>query len=574
MKHKASAAILFLAATCTATTKAFAVDAPQNQKSTKDVLQKWCPSGDCGRGRANAEPTALGIPTLDTDLINKLVKQRVRESIAEGVRKSIRKEVLTDDLRVADDFADALVGLIWSDAKVASRSQVVALAFVRAGLTALTEEAFSSRLATCTDSAAANDSIQNRKARLNAVYEGLAASRAVGRLGFTAATGIDQIKEPGCKAVAVTVRDFADITVLRSLLPTKAPTDLKNSNATLTCIDPKDETKVKEALSKIADPTARNRAQKLFTIMSASGSGSTIDTALDASNSAINLLTQNTAAAFDACTDQFASYATASSTLSTLSSQGLGGERVEDVKNVLELVSNSCTSEDCSLATEIISRTLGKSGLRRGDFVVFGKKIALAMQPFVNLKKDSFTRLIIDELPNAINDPGNAPSTVDATSLSAAILRKADLDRSTGLYLRATVGAGYIAQEVSVGGEAAAPAAYEELGVGYRWSASADVRHGPHFVASGLIHRITQNKVARDGIFVGPGWSLNIARIIDISANVGLMSNARDEAEQARGPYGAALIGLQLPLVDYLDAIANQNSSVESKSEASTSRNQ
>lgn len=62
-------------------------------------------------------------------------------------------------------------------------------------------------------------------------------------------------------------------------------------------------------------------------------------------------------------------------------------------------------------------------------------------------------------------------------------------------------------------------------------------------------------------MFVGAGGSINFYRLVDLSANVGILVDARDNGES---PRLAFTVGLQLPLIDYIQALTSGSGTTSS----------
>ena len=124
-----------------------------------------------------------------------------------------------------------------------------------------------------------------------------------------------------------------------------------------------------------------------------------------------------------------------------------------------------------------------------------------------------------------------------------------------GLYLRATVGTGYALFAGTGSRESATTTSvHEELGLGYRWHAGP-VLHGPHAIVSGLLYNILEDDETSNRVFLGVGYSANLYRLVDVSASIGRMTDLEGTSDDY-----AALIGLQIPLFDYLSALQSGDS--------------
>ena len=151
--------------------------------------------------------------------------------------------------------------------------------------------------------------------------------------------------------------------------------------------------------------------------------------------------------------------------------------------------------------------------------------------------------------------------SIDASAATSSMLTEYSDQSATGLYLRATIGTGYIC--TSHHGQCEV-SAWEELGGGYRWPfcASRHVTHGFHGIVSGLLHQIVTPNYGANHLFVGVGWSFNFYRILDLSATVGALFDVAHGPE----PQAAVFVGLQVPLADYLQALTSGSSAPQVQS--------
>jgi len=161
--------------------------------------------------------------------------------------------------------------------------------------------------------------------------------------------------------------------------------------------------------------------------------------------------------------------------------------------------------------------------------------------------------VLLDAVPSALIDDDNAPGGLrfDVASLVSTLTSEFAQQDRVGFYIRATVGAGYV---FASGGEVARPF-YEELGLGYRWTALNNrLLLGPHIAASGLLYQLQPLGPFKDPVFLGLGFSVNLYRAIDVSVNAGVLADV--DANPA-SPNFALSVGLQLPLTDYITAISS-----------------
>jgi hypothetical protein len=228
--------------------------------------------------------------------------------------------------------------------------------------------------------------------------------------------------------------------------------------------------------------------------------------------------------------------------------------------------------------------------LSRGDLITVITAAQTQIDP--RITNDS-ARFILDTtfqaVAQSIKDDPSVPLGVrlDIPEVATTMITKFVDDHRQGLYLRATIGAGYFARN-TLGYERQAQGSgrvfYEEIGFGYRCAgaqapqliglvpapflpsilqgvpgakckpSTSPILWGPHFAASGLLFEITGQNV-NNKLFVGEGLSVNFYKLIDVSVTAGPMW---DLAKRGY-PSPAIFAGLQLPLSDYVTTVMQGN---------------
>jgi hypothetical protein len=213
---------------------------------------------------------------------------------------------------------------------------------------------------------------------------------------------------------------------------------------------------------------------------------------------------------------------------------------------------------DVALLQAIATRLADGQALRRGDLVSLAARIKIHVDTLVPAGPlRTLLDAVLDDLPQSIREDDHAPGglRLDVAALVTRLATQFSQNDREGFYLRATVGAGYLYQS---SGDIN-PSYYEELGGGYRFGfCGRRFLTGPHAMVSGLLYQIEHAGNAQNPLFAGLGWSVNLYRLIDISANAGVMV---DLARSNHAPPAfAMLVGLQLPLSDYLSALTSSSS--------------
>jgi hypothetical protein len=203
----------------------------------------------------------------------------------------------------------------------------------------------------------------------------------------------------------------------------------------------------------------------------------------------------------------------------------------------------------------------------------------------INANATRVVDAVLDAVEQAIKEDPTAPAglRLDIPSLATTMLSEFREDDRPGPYFRATIGAGYAAAGggyfLRAGSPETSALFYEELGFGYRTRATGildriysskkvdrlgkDVLVGPHAIASGMLFRASSNDYMKSRAFFGAGLSLNAYRLLDFSASVGWMPRLTEGPGDPTGVV-AFLAGVQLPLIDYVQALSEGASTTES----------
>jgi len=208
-----------------------------------------------------------------------------------------------------------------------------------------------------------------------------------------------------------------------------------------------------------------------------------------------------------------------------------------------------------------VVRNLARGTLRRADLVTMLRSvdalIAASFPPETTNDAVRAKQLLLSftaAVRNGIREDGSTRQVqiiLDVPAIVSSLLATYSDMRHEGWYFRATIGTGYM---YTTRADRLEPTLYEEVGVGYR-------RHirdrrfswGWHVVTSGLLNQLVTPSYGTGAVFVGPGVSLNVYRLIDVSVNVG----ATFDTTRALHPDFAFTVGLQLPLIDYIEALAS-----------------
>ena len=117
----------------------------------------------------------------------------------------------------------------------------------------------------------------------------------------------------------------------------------------------------------------------------------------------------------------------------------------------------------------------------------------------------------------------------------------------------ANVGYGYLWDTNS---QAFRLSGYEELGFGFDVTLDPNVRLGGHIVASGLLLSVTDAHGAQDLIMLGLGPHLELYELVTFELFGGVMIPLQADASGNSSPRPTVGLSAQIPLYDYLEAVA------------------
>jgi hypothetical protein len=361
--------------------------------------------------------------------------------------------------------------------------------------------------------------------RLDAAYEGLAASKTLHGLGFTAATGTVSTQ---CTSFAASVTQLAD---LIGAIGDTTTTSLKNDIATFKAACP-------SIGSAAAAPggapglglnfDATSNLLSLRTGIQAVRNGNPMCTRLSDS-----LLERLDALQLNGVTNAGFQSATIDSAVGSLTSAQLPSDVLQALEAIVYAIAHAkpVSRGDVVTLVTYFSGRVDDWWPESGGSPDAGNVT----------HKESQLKDIVDDffrsLPDAIQtDPKAVPVglRLDGVSLASEMVTFYVDDGSPGLYLRATLGTGVLlGYNHGASTPQFTPSLHEELGFGYRWSLTGILgpnvgKHylvGPHLGVSGLLYRLELNSQATDNLFFFGGVSANFYHLIDVSASAGLLHN-------------------------------------------------
>lgn len=490
---------------------------------------------------------------INTAALERIIKQRLRD---------VEMRALQDLLKNADvstkpvkDLLAAAAGIIVEVSDLDTKSQALATAMFRDGLSLGIADLAEDNLLP------ANGCPIDLLA--DAAYEGLAQSAYLRLLGFTEATGM---VDPACERFAQDAALLADA-LSRLTKPAHWDSFTKQLQETLPgCIDVAKAAAIKTTitstlealpitstgidLSKMGLSSIRRLVVALAEFARA-GEDATPDATCNARLA--DLMTK-----YEASVGQLASDAQADITLSMIEAT---------VRKYEVIVKNALGNKGTIQLRDLLVRLVDGQALRRGD-VVFLVSI-IKRNGTSKIKSDEakeIIEVILDTIPQSVQEDETAKAglRLDIPALATSALSRYSQSQRDGWYIRANIGTGYLFQSTPPGGataRAALPTFYEEIGFGHRWASSPVLMHGPQLITSGILYQITSASETKDTVFIGAGYSLNVYRLIEVSANVGPMFTlGKDEARVA------AFVGIQLPLIDYVNAIAEGSAKADTES--------
>jgi hypothetical protein len=159
---------------------------------------------------------------------------------------------------------------------------------------------------------------------------------------------------------------------------------------------------------------------------------------------------------------------------------------------------------------------------------------------------------VVELVPQAIREDKTTSlgMRLDVPALATTLVTRYSERDTSPIYLRATVGMGYMYGSETPAG--VSPSFHEEIGIGYRRVIDRRLTLGVHAIVSGLLYNLASAAATEDSIFVGLGVSANLYKAIEVSLNAGGLFALGD----GPGKQLAFTFSLQLPLIDYILAIA------------------
>lgn len=506
---------------------------------------------------ASARPFSLGI---DPEVVERLIRQRLRQVESNALRDLLREGGDTKPIR---DFLHSLAAIVVDVTDAETRSQAILSAMLRdslsLGIARLTFEGYIDG-GTC--STAASDECSSHKGakkdwceysakmkRLSdAAYEGLATSRYLTTLGFPLS---DQTVAKGCADYSLRVGELVDATVA-IVLDKKAFEDLSEK-----------ATSIKNDCTVLLEAQTTSSLRLLYNATSKLEADDVRGWAnlMRAYGDARALLAEQGDAKASKCLGLLDDFRVAFLPVARFAydlqvtfrvSEVVGViERVETFAKVGELQKHALYKVMRKTASDLVDG--GK--IRRGDLIALIGVFSSEWARKRALVDDTVLREVVDAvfdiLPQAIREDDNSGAGIalDTPALASSVASRYANQSRIGWYLRATVGAGYVAQF----GHQIGASYYEELGFGYRWGGTK-ILHGWHLTTSGLLFNVTSQHGTEKSLFLGAGYSINIYRAIDVSLSLGALSNL---GTTLSNPRFATCLGLHLPLPDYFKEVTS-----------------
>ncbi|WP_147439170.1 hypothetical protein [Corallococcus sp. CA049B] len=506
-------------------------------------------------GYENLNATAARQP-IDTVVVSRLVRQRLGRVQAEVLRDAFRGVIPSENPAVGD-VLDAVAALIVELADSETQAQNLLSSLSRSSaaiaLSVLVPDAQGCACAGDQEGKLCN-------ARIEAAYEGLSQSARLKVLGFPFADGKfsgDSNLQDKCKAYSNGIAVMIDTALVGLPL-----------------------SRLKEHPAKLLFQDVLNHANALATDCSnVAGFAEASDEVDLSSLSTVDLaglsryadaLVGVAPAPGSACQKSLRAFRATLTASGLLAANKHFGETaspkldalVATIERSRVLLKNAIVGYPMEAALLPLRRLVDGGQLRRGEVleILGGVKRALESAP----KYSSSTTVkpvvdaLFDELPHVIREDTNTRIGVrlDVTSLGSRMVARYIDTRRDGLYLRATVGVGYLALPGLKGASDLRPLVYEEVGVGYRWSTGGGrLLIGPHLAASGILNQFVLEESTGKGVLGLAGVSVNIYKLVDVSLNASYLF----ASDQLNNQFGV-VVGLQIPLMDYIGALGSSGS--------------
>lgn len=209
----------------------------------------------------------------------------------------------------------------------------------------------------------------------------------------------------------------------------------------------------------------------------------------------------------------------------------------------------------------LIALASGKP-MRRGDLIALTRSVHKEVERLMDegklgkLTRDSVPGDVLvaffNAVPDALREDPSTPTgvRVDVPTLATTTVARFSESSRDGVYLRATVGVGYVLFKGTP-----LSSVHEELGIGVRrhFPGSDNITIGLHVAASGLLYEVVSPGVQRGSFLVSVGPDVNFYRLVELSGGIAML-----HSPGADNPHWdpVGIMSLQIPLADYFTELA------------------
>lgn len=502
-------------------------------------------------------PAILPQQSIDTEVLERLLRQRLAEVEARAVRMALADTRQFGGAPL-QDMLDATLTLVTGSGDLSTRSQALLLSFVRAGLAYAIAVVVHEVLPEVPSVAACGETGD----LADTAYEVLAASPYLVALGFPRSDGqtLDHCADfasdlsrvvNSMMALANHGRETATVgnySALESAL-TQVARDCNSDH-----VIPRIRQVARDLAGTTVQPTVVAQAlQRITTVPRDSTAESTIALSEDDDeNAEVHACAE---AARMVRSDEFAGLREAATAILSNSA----GLSVDDVRAAFEPsplgTAISTNANPRLLMVLAVIRDLVSGRTRRATIDSVVALVRPLLDRIGETRGGRIVRSVVEAIPYSLREESGGSLYLDTPTLAARASQEFNDSSEDGLYIRATIGAGIIIQSEQMDRPVLAPALFEELGFGWRFNRDS-VRHDVHLFASGLLFRASVDGATQNLLAMGIGYGASFFQLVDLSLDVAVGIYPESTLPNM-GITPMALLSIQLPLTDYIAALAD-----------------
>jgi len=318
---------------------------------------QWCTAPSCRAADAHAARGAIIVvpPSVDSANMQGAIEAQVKARVLDELAKltQVTGPWNTAPLR---DLTRVVLALVTHDDVSLKTTQGISASLARASLTYAVEHALPATPA-CTD-----------RARIDAVYEGLAMSPGLAGLAFPERTGA---ASAACAPLAHAAEQLVDATLAGSVVPKEVVVALARASASVDAARSACAAGSKNPKLPVSDETKAT----LHAVVEPDGLQTPRDlgAALPRLRASLDDVKSHAAVVGDACVSAFGDLASAdAATFAKLEAEGLGAANTRSVAEALDAAQRACADGASCADREVVTKLLLRLriGLRKEDLAL------------------------------------------------------------------------------------------------------------------------------------------------------------------------------------------------------------